>query len=205
MGVAGEVLVRDGGTDGRAVLVRCDVLTVDQRWLLMHMGGWQIVSALCSPEGTTHLMQSCWSSTAGRAADMPGAPEWLRGCGFQTQGGVVAADRLNGTAPPVRVKAAEINRYAASLPADIKAELLACRNAGTANAVMGYRLCRRPGKHEHLPYEDAICPATDEQHDEQTAEYWRVVDWQADVLAKALGLNGNPVEAEQLDLFEALA
>lgn len=71
----------------------------------------------------------------GRAADMPGAPAWLRRCGFETQSGAVHA-RAAGVS--VRVKAAEINRYAAQLPVDIKAELVACRKASSENA-----RCRR--------------------------------------------------------------
>lgn len=110
-------------------------LTVDQRWLLMHMGTWAIVWALASPDGVARLMQSCWGSTTGRAANMPGAPAWLRRCGFETQSGAVHA-RAAGVS--VRIKAAEINRYAAQLPVDIKAELVACRKASSENA-----RCRR--------------------------------------------------------------
>lgn len=176
-------------------------LSADQRWLLLHMGSWQIVHALCSPDGVTKLMQSCWGSSGGRCVDLPKAPEWLQQCGWDTSGGTITARAQGG--PQVKIKAAEINRYAAQLPADIKAELIACRNAGTANAVLGYRLCRNKHEHKHLPYEDKICPATVEQENMQRAEYWRIVAWQHVVLAKALGLNGrSQVAGDQLDLFE---
>jgi hypothetical protein len=178
-------------------------LSVDQRWLLLHMGTWQIVHALCSPEGVSALMQSHWGSTTGRCADLPDAPEWLHRCGFETYGGTITARTQD--CPPVRIKAAEINRYAAQLPADIKAGLIACRDAGAANAVLGYRLCRDKRKHTHLPMDrDKICPATVEQEAEQRAEYWRIVAWQHVVLAKALGLTGDShVVGDQLELFGA--
>lgn len=181
-------------------------LTPDQRWLLMHMGGWEIVGALCSPEGVAHLMQSCWGATCGRggATDIPGCPDWVRHAGWDIAGGTITARAQGG--PHVKIKAAQINAYAKTLPADIKAELIACRDAGTANAVLGHRLCRQKRRHEHLPYEDRICPATQEQLDAQAAEYWRVVDWQPVVLSRALGLNGQShIEGDQLDLFGASA
>ena len=66
-------------------------LSVDQRWLLLHMGGWEIVGALCSPEAVKKLMQSCWGSSGGRshASDLPNSPAWLKKCGWETSGGVI--------------------------------------------------------------------------------------------------------------------
>lgn len=183
------------------------MLTTDQRWLLLHMGTWQIVHALASPDGVKALMLSCWGSSGGRADadDVPGCPQWVKGCGWETSGGTITARAQGG--PHVKIKAAEINRYAATIPADIKDELVACRNAGTANAVYGYRLCRDTREHTHLPYErDKICPATEAQEQQQRDEYWRIVDWQKRILIRALGLDGQShIPGDQLDLFEVPA
>ena len=176
-------------------------LTTDQRWLLLHMGSWQIIHALCSPDGVTKLMQSCWGSSGGSGnADIPGAPAWVKNCGWDTSGGTITA--RNG----VRIKAAEINRYAEQLPDDIKAELLDCRNAGTANAVLRYRHCYcGDPKRKHLQ-EDVICGPSSAQERETTDEYWRIVEWQKPLLAKALGLDGQShIEGDQLQLFEAVS
>lgn len=178
-------------------------LTVDQRWLLLHMGGWEIVGALCSPEGVTRLMQSCWGSTAGLACNRSGAPAWLKGCGWEISSGVITA-RPHSV---VKIKAAEINRYAARLPADIKSELIACRDAATANAVLRGRFCHC-GDHtkSYLWQEDAICPPTAKQENDAQADYWQIKAWQHAVLAKALGLRGEQsADGEQLDLFGVTA
>ena len=182
-------------------------LTVDQRWLLLQMGSWQIVSALCSPEGVTKLMQSCWGSSGGHsnADDVHGAPAWIKGCGWEISGGVIRA-RGHGV-PHVTIKAKEINRYAAQLTADIKSELLECQKASTDNAVLGYRMCRNNREHTHLPYErDKICPVTEDQERERQDDYWRIVELQKLVLARALGLDGSShVGSDQLELFGASA
>lgn len=181
------------------------VLSEDQRWLLLHMGGWQIVHALCSPDGVSALMQSRWGSTSGRASDLNGSPKWLEGCGFETSAGVITA--RSRKVPAVKIKAAEINRFAATIPDDVKNELIDCRNASTANAVMRYRFCHCGPNHDTAyPWEkDRICPPTAEQENKASAEYWRIRAWEHILLAKALGLNGRSqlAECEQLELFEA--
>lgn len=92
-------------------------LTLEQRWLLLTMGGWQIVDALIGPGGVSHLMQSCWGSS--RQSAIPGAPEWMSS--FQTIGGkVFSPGRSN---PKVTITAAQINAYAQSLPREIRDEL----------------------------------------------------------------------------------
>lgn len=172
-------------------------MNIEQRWLLLHMGSWQIVAALCSPDGVTKMMQSCWGSSGG---DAPlGAPAWLNRCGWDTHGSVITARGVD-----LKITAKDINRFAAQLPADVKKELLDCRNAGTANAVLRYRHCHcGDPKRNHLQ-KDAICPPTAGQERDATAEYWRVVDWQKTVLVKALGLGSDSwVDGDQLDLFEA--
>lgn len=179
-------------------------LSVDQRWLLLHMGGWEIVHALASPDGVTHLMQSCWGSSGGRANcdDLPGAPRWIKGCGWETRGGVIYACGQGG--PHVKIKASELNRFSKELPADIRAELVACRDAGTANAVLRGQFCHCGHHDQSYPWEkDRICPPTIEQENDASADYWRIRAWEHVVLAKALGLNGRPhIAGDQLDLFE---
>jgi hypothetical protein len=181
-------------------------MTEEQRWLLLHMGGWQIVSALCSTEGTKALMNSRWGSTGG--AHIPAdAPEWLHGCGWETEASTISPRWLGGRpaqAPTFTIKPAAINRFSESLPDDVKAELLACRNAGTANAVLRYRFCRCGTKKCGYGYvKDRICPPTAEQEQAADQEYWRVVEWQDRLLPVALGLGVAAIG--QLELFEATA
>lgn len=181
-------------------------LTTDQRWLLYRMGGWQIISALCSTDGTRQLMNSRWGSTGG--GDVPeSAPDWLDGCGWDTEAATITPRWLHGkpkNAPTFTIKPAAINRYSAELPEDVKAELLECRNAGTANAVMSGRFCHcgsTPCGYRYL--KDRICPPTEDQEQEARDEYWRIRDWQDDLLLRALGLVECAVADDgQLELFE---
>lgn len=166
------------------------------------MGSWEIVHALCSPQGVTNLMQSRWGSSAGKAADLNGAPEWLESCGWEINGSVITARARK--LPGLKIKAAEINRYASQLPAEIKAELIACRDAGTANAVLRGRFCHCGNHKKSYPWEkDSICPPTPEQENQADADYWRIRAWEHVVLAKALNLNGKQETAagDQLELF----
>lgn len=181
------------------------ILNLDQRWLLLHMGGWQIVQALCSPDGVAALMRSQWGSTSGRAADLNGSPEWLTGCGFETSAGVIFARARK--LPGLKIKAADINRFAATIPKPIKDELIECRNAGTANAVLRGRFCHCGHHKTSYPYQkDAICPPTVKQENDATAEYWRIKAWEHVVLAKALGLSRDSwLDSQQLELFGAHA
>lgn len=181
------------------------VLSQDQRWLLLHMGGWQIVDALCSPEGVSALMRSRWGATSGRASDLNGSPQWLEGCGFETSSSVITA--RSRKLPAVKIKAAEINRFAATIPADIKDELIECRKASTDNAVLRHRFCHCGRDHEtSYPWDkDRICPPTLKQENDASAEYWRIRAWEHVVLAKALGLNRQAQSCEsagQLELFD---
>ena len=180
-------------------------MTEEQRWLLLHMGGWQIVAALCSPEGTKSLMNSRWGSTGGNIP--PQAPEWLKGCGWETESSTISPRWLGGKpagAPSFTIKPAAINRYASELPEDIKAELLACRNAGQANAVLKYRFCRCGSEKCGYGYlKDRICPPTEAQEREADDEYWRIIDWQDRLLPVALSLAVG--SSGQLELFESIA
>jgi hypothetical protein len=168
-------------------------LTSDQRWLLATMGGWPIVWALCGPDGTQHLMASMWGGCGKR---VEGAPEWMTS--FETRSGKVYSPGFNDQR--VVVSAAQIDRFAAQLPAEIKAELQACRLAGIEENQRAERWCycgretechKASGRHHPSATEDQ----------EHLHKVWSIRDWQSAVLAKALGLEGEPVG--QLDLFGA--
>ena len=181
-------------------------MTPDQRWLLFRMGGWQIVAALCSPDGVADLMRSRWGSTGG--GELPnGAPSWLDGCGWDTDAGTITPKWLHGRpedAPSFTIKAAQINRYAAQLPDDIKQKLLDCRAESAANAVLRGNFCRCGSKPCGYRYiKGRICPPTVEQENQADADYWRIRASEYRVLAKALVLNEEA--EEQLELFGATA
>jgi hypothetical protein len=177
---------------------------IEQRWLLWHMGGWQIVDALCSPEGVKALMGSRWGST-GKSRELPnGAPSWLKGCGWETEASTITPRWLGGrptNAPTFTIKPAHINSYAAVLPEPIKEQLLECRAESQANAVLQYRFCRcgsKPCGYRYL--KDRICPPTPEQENQAHADYWRIRALEHVVLSKALALKDEPA---QLELFGA--
>lgn len=179
-------------------------LTFEQRWLLFHMGGWQIVDALCSEDGVKKMMQSCWGSTGGKADNLPQAPEWLNRCGWEIRSGTIHSRGHN--VPDITINASAINRFAAQLPDEIKAQLKACRSAGTANAIEQSRhcYCGHPERKHFEP--DVICPPSTKQKNTVSAEYWRIRSWEQVLLAKALNLNGRSnSHSDQLDLFEVSA
>lgn len=174
-------------------------LSTNQRWLLLHMGGWQIASALSSPDGVSYLMGTMWGSTGGRshASDLPDAPAWLGG--WDTRSNTITARHQGG--PQVTVTAKEINEFAKQLDPVIKAEMVQCRNASSANAILTGRFCHCGSDPCGYAYmRDRICPPTEQQEADARAEYWRVRDWQDDLLARVL-LSGAP--GDQLDLFGA--
>jgi hypothetical protein len=174
-------------------------LTSDQRWLLATMGGWPIVWALCDPSGTKHLMESHWGGS--RLAAIEGAPKWMVSFGMD-RGKVVSP---NFQKPRVILSPAQINRYAEQLPEDVKAELKACRAAGIAETQRARQWCRC-GREALCHKSNAGDPLYGNRHHPSDAEdeahlveVWRIRDWEAAVLARALRLDGEPVE--QLDLF----
>lgn len=171
------------------------------------MGGWQIISALCSPDGVADLMRSRWGSTGGAKLLPNGAPAWLNGCGWDTEASAITPRWLHGKpadAPTFTIKATQINRYAAQLPDDIKQQLLQCRNASQENAVLRGSFCHCGSSPCGYPYmKDLICPPTVEQKNNADAEHWRIRCWESLVLAKALALNESPADTDsQLELFE---
>lgn len=156
-------------------------LTENQRWLLLLMGGWAIIDALCSPAGTKHLMQSSW----GGANHTPpeGAPAWLRS--FDTRGNKIVAPC------GVTVTAAQINRYAAALDESIRAELAACQAARQTNTMQGYEWCHCPNEHTAPNAFTGPCTRyhpTGEDEAAHLAEYRRIREWEKDLLRRALGL-----------------
>lgn len=109
--------------------------------------------------------------------------------------------------PQVTIKAAEINRFIKAIPDEIRLELVACRDAGTANAVLRGRFCHCGNHETSYPWQkDRICPPTRKQEREADEEYWRIIDWQNSILSKALGVGGESwVEGDQLELFGAVS
>ena len=181
------------------------MLTEDQRRLLRMVGGWQMREALISPDGVTRLMQSMLGSN-GRRID--GAPEWMLG-GFQCGSGKVVAPEFG--VPVVTVTVAQINRFAASLPDEVKAELIACREAQQSESRRTWKWCFCGREAECLranegdPLYGGRHHPTDAEIEAHYAEDWRVRDWQDDVLDRALGFTTADVETVgQLELFEVV-
>lgn len=179
------------------------VLTEDQRWLLRAVGGWKMRDCLIGPDGVADLMKSMYSSTAGKVR---GGPDWVAR-GFSCGRGKIVAP-WDGAI--VTVTAAQINRYAKTIPDDLIDELKACQRASVANARLRGRFCyctRAFGNRDRCGYawmRDRICPPTEQQEADASAEYWRVHDWTEDLLDRALGFAVVDEAAElvgQLALF----
>ena len=179
------------------------MLTLDQRWLLMTIGGWQIVWALIDPAGTKHLMNSLSARAGGTA--IPGAPEWMTS--WETRGGKICSPCGPLVAEPkVVVTAAQIDRYATTIPDEIKDQLRDIRAQSTANAVLRGRFCgcgSKPCGYAYLG--DRICPPTERQESDARADYRRIRAYETVYLAKALRLPARALEPSgQLALFEVV-
>ncbi|KWX66830.1 hypothetical protein [Mycobacterium sp. NAZ190054] len=178
-------------------------LTHDQRWLLMTMGGWQIVDALIGPGGVNHLMQSQWGGS--RLQPIPGAPGWMTS--FQTRGSKIVSPSF-ADEPRVTVTAAQINAYARALPSGVRGELeeLALQRQQHAWQGRDWCLCGRAEECRRRNQGDPVYG--DRHHPTEAEENQRHADWlrmritERVLLAKALGLNARE-EPVQLDLFEA--
>jgi hypothetical protein len=172
-----------------------NTLSTDQRWLLAHMGGWEIVDALLSAAGTDRLMQQMWGATNVRPPD--GGPQWLRS--WETRGGKITAPWRE---PRVIVTSAQLKRFARDLPSDIRAELAECRRARNSETHRTYQWChcpwqthgRRPASTPCLRYHP-----TDDEDQDHRAIARRIAEWESALLRRALG-----VETGQLTLFDAL-
>lgn len=173
-------------------------LTTDQRWLLRSVGGWAMREALLSPGGVMRLMQSMYGST-GHPID--GGPAWLAN-GFTCGQGKVVSPGFGE--PLVTVTTAQINRYAASLSDELKAELVACRDASHAETQRTWKWCRcgsevecrrsNAGDPHHHP--------TDAEEEAHYAESRRLREWTDDLLDRAFGFEVVADPVGQLELFE---
>ena len=174
-------------------------LSTEQRWLMFAIGGWTMRDCLLSPAGTDHFMQSCYSSWGFSGPD--GGPEWLTG--WNTQGGKITAPQT-GTMRVTLTKA-QINSYAAALPADIRRELTECRDAAARRAPAHCRLVPLPladrAPNAHSGPCERYHPSDDEDH-EHYARVRAIDAWQTQLLRHALQLHS---AGEQLDLFSGLA
>lgn len=173
-------------------------LTADQRWLLRLMGGWQLVWALDSEDGIKRLFASAW----GRAGHKPqdGAPEWLTG--FEIRGKQIDAPAYDRV-PKVSITVKQLREFATSLPGEIQDELSACRSAGIAEAVRTHEWCRCPYKDKAPNAHSGPCKRyhpTEAEDQAHRDEYWRVVNWEGELIDRALGFDAEPVG--QLELFE---
>ncbi len=171
-------------------------LTEDQRWLLFAIGGWEMRECLLGPHGVDHFMQSC-SSAYGH--DGPaGGPAWLTG--WTTSGGKI-------TAPPrgdvrVVVTKAHINAYAATLAADVLADLSACRSADTQEHTRTAGWCRCPWQHTAPNSHSGPCTRYHPSDAEEQDHYdrcRRIRTWTEAVLRRALG-----IDTGQLALFDGI-
>lgn len=177
-------------------------LTEDQRWLLRSVGGWAMRECLISSGGVMRLMQSMYGST-GHVIE--GGPAWLAG-GFSCGQGKVVSPGFGE--PVVTVTVAQINRYAASLPDELKADLVACRDAQQAEAKRTWKWCHC-GREADCLRSNAGDPQHGRRYHPAEAEVQahygelaRLNDWQDNLLDRALGFEviGEPVG--QLELFE---
>ncbi len=162
-------------------------LTEDQRWLLRSVGGHQMLGCLAGSDGIDRLMQSKYGSTGHL---IEGGPDWLLH-GFDCGGGKIVTGTWWTTEkvdPIVTVTKAQLARFARSLPAELVEEIQRCSAAITANAILRGRFCHcgsTPCGYAYM--RDRICPPTEQQEADATAEYWRVRDWTDELLDRALG------------------
>lgn len=173
------------------------VLTEDERWLLLAMGGWMILDALLSKQGAEYLAQSHWGGTL---RDVEGGPDWLRG-GFSTNGGKVHCPAF-GT-PILTIKVTRITAYGLTLPADLRAEMEQCRKDSQALNLKQYSWCHCPWKHEAASKYSEPCKRyhpTDAEDDAARAEHWRIFDLEKVLLRRAFQMQEEPVG--QLALFD---
>ncbi|MCV6982136.1 hypothetical protein H7I53_18140 [Mycolicibacterium pulveris] len=180
-------------------------LTVEQRWLLMTMGGRQIVDALIGPGGVNHLMQSRWSSSRVRAVQ--GAPEWM--VSFETRGGKIVSPAFDE--PRVTVTAAQINKYAKTIPAEVRSQLeqLALDRSQHTWQINDWCLCGREAEclkaHEGDPLYGGRHHPSKREYNQHLADGLRIRAYEKVLLAKALRLDGREAESGQLELFEAVS
>ncbi|MGV7303109.1 hypothetical protein PJK45_28090 [Mycobacterium kansasii] len=174
-------------------------LTTEQRWLMFAIGGWTMRDCLLGPAGTDYLMQSCYSHWGFSGPE--GGPNWLTG--WNTAQGKITAPQ-SGTVRVALTKA-QINSYAATLPADVRHELTECRDAACVEQQRTADWCHCPWQHQapnaHSSPCDRYHPTEDEDDDHQ-ARARAIYSWQTQLLRRALQLQS---AGEQPDLFSGLA
>lgn len=173
------------------------LLTEDQRWLLRMVGGWTMRDCLIGPEGVARLMQSHYGGTGRR---MDGGPAYLRG--FQCGGGKIVSSAV----PVITVTTGQLHKFAQSLPTDLVAEMRECATAAQRTNILRSQFCHCGSDPCGFAYMgDRICPPTEQQEADASAEYWRCHDWTEDLLDRALGFVTEVEPIGQLELFEVSA
>lgn len=153
-------------------------LTEDQRWLLRMVGGWTMRDCLIGSAGVTRLMQSCCGGTRVPADRYPAHIK-----GFECGRGTIVSRGI----PVVTVTTAQLNKYARSLPADLVAEMRECATAAQRTNILRSRFWHCGSDPCGFAYMgDRICPPTEQQEADASAEYWRCHDWTEDLLDRAL-------------------
>ena len=176
-------------------------LTADQRWLLMTIGGWQIIDALAAPAGVQNLMRSNLGGT--RHQPISGAPDWMTT--YEVTGNKIISPRHD---PRVTVTASQINSHAQSLPADLRQQLIDLRDRTARHVIRGYNWCHC-GDPEACPFKAADGkirhhPSADET--ESHKDEWRQIrELEAELLRRALLDDGGDGDDDQLELFEVTA
>lgn len=178
-------------------------LTSDQRWLLLRMGGWPIVWALADDHGLENLrkQRSGYYGTA-----LEGAPEWMHS--YEVQAGKIYSPSHPHTADPkVTLTVSQIGRFAKALPAALRDELRACGAASIGETMRTSEWCHCPDAEKCMWRNDWSGPRhhpTDAEDQAHIAEYWRIRDWEDDLLGRALGFAviDEPEPIGQLELFE---
>jgi hypothetical protein len=170
-------------------------LRADQRWLLLHMGGWAIIDALLSPAGTDQLMGRMWGSTGGEPP--AGAPEWLRG--WETRSGRIVSPGRGE--PRVVITSAQLKRYVNSLCPEVRAELEDCRNARLAETQRTRDWCHCPWQSQAPNPHSQPCQRnhpTDHEDQQHLSTISGIAAWESALLRRALA-----VVTGQLPLFDA--
>lgn len=155
------------------------MLTLDQRWLLLSIGGWAIRDCLIGPAGVDHLMSSMYGGTGSRVED---GPAFLAG-GFQCGNGRIVAPMFGD--PVVTVTKAQLLRFSRSLPQSVTDELRAGSKAMHAERQRTWEWCRCPYEHTAPNPHSGVCRSyhpTDQQVDQHYAELRRLDAWQDQVV-----------------------
>ncbi len=126
---------------------------------------------------------------------------------FNTHGGQIKAGTF-GDEATITVTFAQLKRWAASVPAELRDQIKAVRSAQQKEAARSYKWCHCPDpegcrrSHEGDPLYGGRHHPSEGEYDEHLEIVFDLRDQERDLLDKALGLAGEP--AGQLDLFDEL-